>query len=359
MKKIFTMIAAFALNQAVAQVITNANFPITGEVWIEFEDANGSMVNIGPGGAGQTWNYSSSFNIVDTVGVLFRPVSSAPAYMNALANFPGASLVVVNDLIDSSATFIKTNTTGLYFDGIYEQGTINDTALNINISALDYNPDKLIIPAPFALNDTRDNNAKWHVEFSYSIPPFVVQVSLDNYTIQNFVADGSGTLTTPLGTFNNVLRIKEYSYQLDSTSYDLPFIPDTARAHDTIINYSFVHANSHCLLMTAEVDPITNLTTKASYYDPIVLVGGSENENIPVTLYPNPANESFYFNHIRKNSSIQIFDVTGNLIRDEYLGSFESSIKVNTENMPAGIYFFKISNANNAVYHNGKFEVVK
>jgi hypothetical protein len=363
MKKIFTILfVGMALNQVHSQTITSANLPNLGEAWVEFIDTTGSLVTITPGGAGQTWNYGTSFVVGDTSGFLFESPSSAPAYMNASTNFPGATFVVNGaDPLDSTATFIKSNATGLYFDGIYEQGSVVDTSIGLNISALDYNPDRLLIPVPFSLNSTRLNNAKIAFQFTVNpgapLPPINVEIS--NNTMQDFLADGSGTLTTPLGTFNNVLRIKEYTYQIDSTNYDFPLIPDTVNIHDTTITYQFVQSNSHCLLMSASVDPFTNQTIKASYYDPIVLVGAEENNTLPVSMYPNPAGDEFYLNHIRTNSTIQIFNIAGKLVKDQYLGGLESNIKVNTTDMSAGFYFFSISNSENGNYFKGKFEVVK
>jgi hypothetical protein len=365
MKKIFTIfMAGIALQQVQAQTITSANLPMLGEAWVEFIDNTGSLVTITPSGAGQTWNYGTSFVVGDTSGFIFELPNTAPAYMNGSANFPGASFVVNNsDPLDSSATFIKSNATGLYYDGIYEQGAIDNPNQNIYISAIDFNPDRLIIPVPFSINDNRLNNAKFQIQFSFMppppAPPITVTGIAGNYYIQDFTADASGTLTTPFGTFNNILRIKEFTYQVDSINFDLALIPDSVSFHDTTITYQFVQANSHCLLMSASVDPITNQTIRASYYDPIVLVGNEENASIPVTMYPNPAVEEFYLNHVRNNSTIQIFDISGKLIKDQYLGGLESNIKINTADMPVGFYFFSITNPEHGNYFNGKFEVVK
>lgn len=357
MKKIFTLFAGFvALNQANAQTITNANFPNVGEIWVEFIDSTGSMVTITPGGSGQIWNYGTSFNVGDTTAINFRSLSDAPAYMNLPASFTNADMMVLDDINDSSATVFESNSTGFYFDGLYDQGLFYDPSLGLNQNYVDFNPDRLIVPSPFSLNDTRNNNAKFQLVITI---PGVTTLTSKTYFIQSFEADATGELTTPFGTFSNVLRIKEFTYQLDSTSYNPAVLPDTTSMKDTSITYVFVHANSHCLLMTADVDPVSLQVTEASYYDPIVAVGNSENTSIPVSMYPNPAGEEFYLNHIRKNSTIKVFDVTGKLIKDQYLGGLESNIKMNTTEMPAGFYFFSINNPENGNYFNGKFEVVK
>lgn len=356
MKKIFTILfAGMAFHQANAQTITSANFPNTGEIWVEFIDTTGSLITLTPGGTAQTWNYGSSFNVGDTSGINFRPLNDAPGYMNAFSSFPDADLVVIDDLADSSATFFETNPTGLYFDGFYDQGLFVDASLGINQNYVNFNPNRLIIPAPFSISDTRTNNAKFELTFSTS----GITINSRTYFVQSFEADASGELTTPFGVFSNVLRIREFTYNVDTTTYNPPLVPEETSISDTSITYLFVHANSHCLLMTVDVDPITLQPTQASYYDPIVLVGEKENAPMPVTLYPNPAGEEFYLNHIRSNSTIQIFDVTGKLINNQFLGGLESNIKMNTADMSAGFYFFSISNPVNGNYFNGKFEVVK
>ena len=359
MKKIFTiLLAGLAVQQVQSQTITSASFPNIGEIWVEFIDSTASMINVSSPGAGQTWNYGTSFNVGDTTGINFRPLSDAPSYMNLPSTFTSADMMVLDDLNDSSATVFESNSTGFYFDGLYDYGLFVDAQLGVNQSYVDFNPNRLIVPAPFSINDTRNNNAMFELNISI---PGITTINAKTYFIQSFEADASGTLTTPMGTFNNVLRIKEFTYQLDSTTYVPPFpgLNDTTSMQDTTITYIYVHANSHCLLMTVDVDPVSLQATEASYYDPIVLVGAEENAGLPVTMYPNPAVDEFYLNHIRNNSTIQIFDIAGKLIKDQYLGGLESNVKVNTTEMPAGFYFFSISNPKNGNYFNGKFEVVK
>jgi hypothetical protein len=254
MKKFFTiLLAGLAVHQVQSQTITSANLPIIGEAWIEFIDATGGLVTITAGGAGQTWNYGTSFNVADTSAFLFESPNNAPAIMNASINFPNANLTVNEFLEDTSLSvyiystdFYKTNATGLYIDGLVFAAPPGYWFKR------DYNPDLLIIPVPFALNDTRANNALYQQQYTVNLGPPVGLVTENHksYTIQDFVADATGTLTTPLGTFNNVLRIKEFSYYIDSTIYSVPSIPTEVSISDTTITYQFVQTNSHCLLMS-------------------------------------------------------------------------------------------------------------
>ncbi len=357
MKKIFTLIAlcvsALGLN---AQTITSANFPVVGEVWLEFEDTNAVNVIIQGTGAGQTWDYSNAFNVSDTTATIFESISAAPAYMNATTNFPTSDLAVI-DHADSTATFLESNSTGVYFDALYEPGIISDPGLGLNLDFIDFNPDRLIIPAPFSLNDTRANNARFSLTFTPSGVP--ITITSTQTFVQDFVADASGTLTTPMGTFNNVLRIKEYTYQIDSTTFTPPLAPDTVAYGDTTIMYSFVHANSHIILMSADVNPSTNLVFQARYFDPIVLVGEEENETIKVGVYPVPAVNEFYMTQIRPGSTVQFFDYSGKLVNEINVNNLDRNIKVNTEDMAAGFYLYRVFNSKSGQYANGKFQVVK
>ena len=357
MKKIFTLIAscgfAIGLN---GQTITSANFPVVGEVWLEFEDSNATNVMIQGTGAGLNWDYSTAFNVYDTSATLFESPSAAPSYMNVGVNFPTSDLAVI-DHLDSTATFLESNSTGIYFDANYEPGIISDAGLGLSLDFIDFNPDRLIIPAPFSLNDTRQHDAKFELTFTPTGIP--IQINLVQTSIQDFIADGSGTLITPLGTFPNVLRIKEYTYMVDSITYTPPLAPDSVGYHDTTITYTFVHANSHVILMSASVDPNTNMVTEASYFDPIVLVGEEENETLKVNAYPVPAKNEFYLTQIRPGSSVQFYDYSGKLVNEINVSNLDRTLRVETSDMAEGFYLYRVFNNKSGQYASGKFQVIK
>jgi hypothetical protein len=357
MKKTITLlIMVYSITHAISQTITSASLPTVGEAWIEFIDTTANNIILTPPGAGQTWNYTNSFTVNDTSGFILEALSTAPAYMNLSTLFPNANAVVNNNAADSSATLLQTNADGFYFDGVYDQGLIVNPNLGLNINHIDFNPNRLIIPTPFSLNSTRNNTAQFVITASI---PFVTTVTVKTSFSQAFEADATGTLSTPFGVFNNVLRIKEFTYTIDSTTYNPPVNPNSVTYSDTTITYSFVHNNSHCLLMTVDIDPVTLQPIGASYYDPVVSVGIEEEANIPVTMYPNPASESFYLNHVRSNSTISIIDITGKEVITKLLSGYDSTIMINTNDMPAGIYILKLNSQKEGTYFVNKFQVVK
>ncbi len=346
----------YSVTQSISQTITSANLPIAGSLWIEYIDTAAANISVSAAGAGQTWNYASSFTVSDTTGVNFEPVSNAPAYMNLNTLFPNADAVVLDIPADSNATPIQMNADGLYIDGVYDQGLINNPQVGLNLNHIDFNPNRLMIPTPFSLNSTRNNVAKFQITATV---PNVTTVTSKNSFVQNFVADATGTLTTPLGNFSNVIRIKQFTYSVDSTSYNPPVSPNEVSYSDSTITYSFVRAGANCLLMTIYLDALNMQIISASYYDPLTNSGITENDEIKVTMYPNPATDLFYLNHVRDNSTISITDITGKAFSSKFLGGYNSTIMINTNDMPAGLYMVTLNSPKDGNYYVSKFQVVK
>jgi hypothetical protein len=69
----------------------------------------------------------------------------------------------------------------------------------------------------------------------------------------------------------------------------------------------------------------------------------------PVTIsdiYPNPADNSTYlsYNITSKynNAVIRIIDLLGNKVKDIQLNETDGKIKINTENLYSGVYFYSM-----------------
>jgi hypothetical protein len=356
MKKVITLFVAVLtmVGTGKAQSITQADHPLVGEVWVEFIDTTGGGIVIDPPGTGLNWDFST-LNAHDTDAVLFSPVSDAPAYMDVSGNFPNANLCVL-DIDDTTGTFLKSDVDGFYLEGIYEPGTISDPQLGLNIDAITLNPGRLMVPTPFAYQDTRNHTGTFAFSFIPTGVPVTVNVSTS--FVQYFESDGEGTLTTPLGVFPGVLRFKEITYIVDTTTFSPPnpFVNDTIEYHDTTVTYFYVKQGPHMLLATVELDPISFNTISASYYDPVVLLGQKENSK-PLVIAPNPARDQITLNHVRENSLIEVFDFSGCNIKTLNTGGLGQKLIMNTEDMPAGFYHFRIS-SQGVIYGNEKFQVI-
>ncbi len=106
---------------------------------------------------------------------------------------------------------------------------------------------------------------------------------------------------------------------------------------------------------------------KTSYYFiddvtvmPDSIVGITEMDTkIQVSVFPNPAQNYITVSSLldKKNElSFELFDVMGNLLLKEKL--LGNTTNVSTENLPNGLYFYKISSANNC-YRRDKLMIVK
>ena len=67
-------------------------------------------------------------------------------------------------------------------------------------------------------------------------------------------------------------------------------------------------------------------------------------DNIQVSIYPNPATEKVLFelgNQTIKSANLQLFDLSGKLIRSEKVNSNRHEVRLN--NIPAGVYLWQIN----------------
>ncbi|SDR70637.1 Por secretion system C-terminal sorting domain-containing protein [Polaribacter sp. KT25b] len=71
------------------------------------------------------------------------------------------------------------------------------------------------------------------------------------------------------------------------------------------------------------------------------------NENL-VEISPNPASNSIFINHLKKNKNINIYSLSGQLIKS-IKTSYNSSLKLDVSNLISGIYFIKIVSENNSI----------
>jgi hypothetical protein len=71
-----------------------------------------------------------------------------------------------------------------------------------------------------------------------------------------------------------------------------------------------------------------------------------------VNAFPNPANDKVNFEVAafeRSTASIQLFDIAGNKIREAKLNSATGLLTIETADLPAGVYFYRLFDNNKAV----------
>jgi hypothetical protein len=334
-----------------AQVtITQADFPTAGTLWIEYFDSRTNVHTITAPGPSQAWNYSTAFLVDDTMAIGFIAPSGTPA--GWAANFPASNVASYNPA-DSAAQFYVSNNTGFYLDGVYSNSSV--TPANI----LDFNPDQLLVPAPFSYNDTRNNTALFVVE-QPGTPAFQIKL----YFISSFLADAWGSLVTPEGTFPSTLRVKQVSYTIDSTFIDITgsgtytFLQSNGPT-DTTITYTWYTNGPLPILMSISQDPVTLNSTGAEYYS-LTPVGFNENSSLQFNVpYPNPAAALIQFDiNDEAAELVRIYDMNGKVIREEPVKNLNRLI-LTTTNFKNGIYFYDYISSSGEVLNKGKFMVAK
>ena len=358
MKKIFTILFTLILVPSLlkAQItLTTSDFPALGEGWYEYIDTT-NQLPVGASGANQSWDYSN-FIINDNSGVLFLSPSVTPTSWSS--NFPNASLVSYNTT-DTNAAYFRSNSNGFYIDGFYD-GSAGAAGFNV----IDFNPNRLIVPAPFTYNSTRTHRSRIQIFTVFN----GTNVQFIQGTNHNFVADGYGTLTTPAGVFNNVLRTKELQYidvsiLVDLLGFGFYTLFQAEGPKDTSVIYSWFKNGPQALLFTLNEEVIdavpTGFSRRASFYSTTPLsVNTSLNEkNTGVKVYPNPSSGSNFIQFFVEGAGreISIFDSSGRMIKKENIGGSQT-VYFDTKLFESGMYLYNITSSEGKNVKSGKFVI--
>lgn len=329
---------------ASAQSFDYLDLPVIGELWIEFKDTIASNFVVTPAGYNQTWNYLNSFNVHDTMQYLPQMTNTAPSIIANL--YPTATSVMAGENV-GDYTFVKTDLTGMYIDGEHIAAgfdIVGNTYYDRN-----YSTDLLYLPVPFDTGLVVQNTAIYSYIFPDStlLPGALVRATFT--TFQDMEAEAQGSLTTPLGNYPSVIRIKEMItktilYEIDSFALgnftyltDIPF--------PTTYAYKWIKDGPNCVVMTATLDEFQNVTD-ASYFTSSGLVSTpfSQQNNIN-HLYPNPVRvgESLTLSlEAGKYNSFTIYDLSGREIFSEKLSLSTSITTINTNALSAGMYIISM-----------------
>ncbi|MCD6013247.1 MAG: C-terminal target protein [Flavipsychrobacter sp.] len=170
-----------------AQPIVTANeFYATGEV-ISMVASEPSGLSAGAPGAALTWNFSAMVPLGGFYTTTIMPDTSLVFITaNQMHALPGNKYL-----------HVQANHTDSYIHGVYDAGT------NVTTHYNNYNISK----RPFTYNSTYIDT------YQATIPP----ATMHGTGVLTVTGDAYGTLILPNGTFNNVLRIKKYQVERDTT----------------------------------------------------------------------------------------------------------------------------------------------
>jgi len=327
--KNFTLLSAAMVVSSVlanAQTITSSWVPAVG-----FSQTH-NVVNlsgpIGPGsaGQGQTWNFAGA-----TSDSSYTETNYAPVNATGGSNFPLASYgTEVNST--SGTSFYVGSSVALQLIGNYA-GDISGSV----IANFDNAMDLMQFPASFssAFNDPYNANIT---------SPFL------NFSINgtnDVLVDGSGSLTTPTGTYSNVLRVKSINnYQY----IGLPPLPGTVTS-GTTTSYLWVSPDyPGYMLMNYSIDVqgTTSDTTITYSANPL----GIQNvANQTLQISPNPANEfvTVGFPSGTELNRVEVLDLSGRVVAIETVNGKSNRLTISTSTFTNGLYIVRAVDTKGAI----------
>jgi hypothetical protein len=329
-----------------AQSLGYLDLPVVNELWIEFKDTTGANITITPAGTGQTWNFLSNFNVHDTIEFMPQMPSSVPVNISSL--YPQANLVSQGE-VPGDYTFIRTDLTGMYIDGKHSDVGIDVAGYTVN--DINYTSDLLFLPIPFQYGDVVQNTSTYNYVFPDSnlLPGALVRVTYT--TFQDMETDGLGELTTPIGNYPSVIRIKEMItksilYEIDSFALgNYTFFTDMT--FPTTYAYKWLKNGPNCLVMSASVNEL-NIVTEASYFTSGGLVGlHDESNKNNIYLNPNPVIKGSHLSlkiNEQMATQVAIYDLSGRNIYQTQVNKDISKININTEMFESGLYCMNVMN---------------
>jgi hypothetical protein len=328
MKNVTLLSAAMVVSSVLAnaQTITSSWVPAVG-----FSQTH-NVVNlsgpIGPGsaGQGQTWNFAGA-----TSDSSYTETNLAPMDAAGGSNFPLASYgTQVNPT--SGTSFYVGSSAALQLIGSYS-GDMSGAVIATCSNAIDL----MQFPASFssAFNDP----------YQVSITSPFLNFSIDG--TNDVLVDGSGTLTTPTGTYNNVVRVKSIrNYQY----IGLPPLPGTVTEGSTT-SYLWVSPDyPGYMLMNYSIDVQgTESDTTITYSENPLSIQNVANQALQIS--PNPASEfvTVGFPSGTELNRVEVLDLSGRVVAIETVNGKSNRLTISTSSFTNGLYIVRAVDTKGAV----------
>lgn len=264
MKKIstlFTLIIAFSSVFAQGPTIEASYFPVAGTRFKHAYDTNSTQFNTPPASApGTHWRYDTIFK--NPTGMFpYQTYYADTARMKNAPNQTGHfrrathASFLRGAIEDSIWQYLKADTVGVHYAGAFPIGQnffyVGANSYQFFVDSVDYVNDELIMPA---VANMQTNVMDDCIEVTRGKVPSLGlnNVVMKSYTTKTFKGYSYGSLTTPAGTWSNVLVLREMEIKIDTIFPGFPY-PTTAFVADTVVRYHFLRNNtfgtSHLMLI--------------------------------------------------------------------------------------------------------------
>lgn len=306
--------------------------------------ANDQNIDFATTGPNSVWNFSyleatsqrleKAFDLSDA-GFLanFQFGSNAPieyqsSYYRPFAGLPFDQLgqfLPVN--IENISRVSKINSDSLTLTGYIITVDGNDVAFRSDTIETAYQ-------FPMNFQDSWSSRGYSNIDFN----PFFNGIFIQ-YRQRESVIDGHGTLETPFGMFN-ALRIHHKIEEQDSLYVDISGFSQWIPVNRTTHIYEWWATDELRPVMQIQTEEIMGdeTVTEISYRDEYLGLDASlEDENIALSMYPNPAQTEFTIETESNIQLINIYNTNGEVVSTKNdLNSTSATISVNE--LSSGVY---------------------
>lgn len=325
---LFVLLSAFIGSAQIT--ITHEDMPVAGTVIMRAMDT-ATITNPGSSGMNQTWDFSTAIaHLSDTVQYML------PSEVPGGNLFPGANLAEGRTIYDPAGDFSNYIFWNSAQDGMYAIGW------NLSFgypgfsfySVQQYDPDPNTLPLPLTFGSSSTASTTGERYSSTRIENVIFDSSrVVSHITQDMTADGSGTLITPIGSYE-ALRVIENSTHIDSTYSWTPGLGWTFENTETmnLTNYRWF-ANDFGEVATLSID---QESTQFQYLVSIIISAQNVQINPNIRLYPNPAGDLLYIESSSPVTHVEIYTVDGQLLL-----SSNNKNAVDISKLKAGVYVCK------------------
>lgn len=309
-----------------AQSITQSWFDSAPAV-VNFKAVAATSIDTALTGSGVTWSYGSLTSTGD-----FTVSNPEPGTIPSGSNFSTADYVPYRQEGNTTAAgFYEVNADSVYQIGLTE-------SFNSIPSLGTFTNPRRFLSLP-ATNGTS------------LIDSFRVDLNVNNGTLvfvqrgeHRMVVDGSGTLVTPAGTFQNVLRLRSQS------NYRYSGLPPTPGSPTTGVDRNFYWVSAAypgVNLLTVQFLTEGNTIARASYADLEDVGIDAANAASGIAVFPNPFNELLQVrNALQGQVEVSLCDVSGRVVyRSNHTGDFQ----IPSADFPSGVYLLTVQSASGVV----------
>lgn len=334
MKKFHLSILSICFGYAVnAQTLTEANHSPVSNTGFNTYQCDSLGINTGASGAGASWNFSA-------IATRSSIVNNYTTSVNTSTSYPMPGITIASSI--NNVSYYQSTPSDLKYWG----GNILVGGVTANLV---YSAGAITATYPMSLTTSGSATTSG----SISIPALSQTGTFTGNS--NTIADGSGTLTVPGGTYTNAIRVV--------TSQTINFTVQLGAGTVTQKNYDYYDTGTKAALFTISTSTVTAPLAGTSSQTIVTrsfpsTVGIKENKQTLTDLmvYPNPSSSTLNFSTESKEAKhVLIYDITGKLIEKQNLT--DGKLKVNVLDYNSGLYIYSVIGTTNQVLKTGKITV--